>query len=103
MIDRPPAVLTEIRSLLDTPAAAGRPSRAVVEDMLTSGYAYALDLEGQCLRIQRRLREVVRSTEASSVRARADEAATLERLLGEADRELASVRALLSTLRAQAL
>ncbi len=103
MIDRPPAVLTEIRSLLETPAAAGLPSRAVVEYMLTSGYAYALDLEGQSLRIERRLREVVRSTDGASARARADEAAALERLLAEADRELISVRALLSTLRAQAL
>lgn len=98
----PPAVLTEIRSLLDTPAA-GRPSRGAVEEMLTNGYAYALDLEGQRLRIERRLREVMRSTDASSARARAEEAAALERLLTEAERELASVRALLSTLRAQAL
>lgn len=98
----PPAVLTEIRSLLDMPAD-GRPARGVVEEMLTNGYAYALDLEGQRLRIERRLREVMRSTEASSARARADEAAALERLLTEAERELASVRALLSTLRAQAL
>jgi hypothetical protein len=96
-------VLTEIRSLLETPAAAGRPSRAVVEHMLTNGYAYALDLEGQSLRIARRLREVVRSTDTGSARARANEAAALERLLAEADRELVSVRALLSTLRAQAL
>lgn len=98
LADSPPAVLTEIRSLLDLPAA-GRPPRAAVEEMLTSGYAYALGLEGQSLRIQRRLREVVRSTEASSARSRAEEAAALERLLGEADRELASVRGLLSTLR----
>lgn len=94
--------MTEIRSLLDLPAA-GRPSRFAVEEMLTSGCAYALDLERQRLRIERRLRELVRSTDASSARARADEAATLERLLGEAEGELASVRALLSALRTQAL
>lgn len=71
--------------------------------MLTSGYAYALDLEGQRLRLERRLREVVRSTGAPGAQSRADEAAALERLLAEAERELASVRELLSTLRAQAL
>lgn len=103
MTERPPAVLTEIRSLLDMPAAAGWPSRAVVEHMLTSGYAYALDLEGQRLRIERRLRELLRSRDAASAHARAEEAATLERLLTETDRDLANVRALLSSLRAQAL
>lgn len=102
MFDRPPAVLTEIRSLLDTPAEAGRPSRAVVEDMLTTGYAYALDLEAQRLRIERRLREVVRSTEQSSARARADEALELARLLADADQDLAGLRAMLSSLRTQA-
>jgi hypothetical protein len=96
-------VLTEIRSLLDTPAAAALASRDAVEDLLTNGYAYALDLEGQRLRIEGRLREVVRSREPTGARARADEVAALERLLAEAERELASVRALLSSLRAQAL
>lgn len=95
--------MTEIRSLLDTPAAGGRPSRGAVEEMLTSGYAYALDLEGQRLRLERRLREVLRSPGPPGARARADEAAALERLLADVERELANVRELLSTLRAQAL
>ncbi len=101
--DRFPAVLTEIRSLLDTPADAGVPSRAAIEDLLTSGYAYALDLERQRLRIERRLRELVRQTDAVDARARTEEAAELARLLAEAEGELVSVRTLLSTLRAQAL
>ena len=44
---RLPGVLTEIRSLLDAPARAEQPPRAVVEDTLTNGYAYALALEGE--------------------------------------------------------
>jgi hypothetical protein len=84
-----PAVLTEVRSLLDAAAGDERPPRAVVEHTLTNGYAYVLDL--------------VRTAGAATARARADETLELTRLLGEAARELASVRALLSTLRAQAL
>lgn len=97
------AVLTEVRSLLDATARAELPPRAVVEDTLTDGYAYALDLERERLRIERRLRELVRSTDEGTARARADETVALTRLLADADGELASVRALLSTLRAQAL
>ena len=98
-----PGVLTDVRSLLDATAGAERPSRAVVENTLTDGYAYALDLERERLRIERRLRELMRSGGCAGAGARAEEAAELARLLAEADRELASVRALLSTLRAQAL
>jgi hypothetical protein len=96
---RLPSVLTEIRSLLA--AQAERPSRAVVEDTLTSGYAYALALEGERLRIERRLRELVRAD--GEPRARSAEVSRLVGLLAHADQELAGLRALLSNLRAQAL
>lgn len=96
-------MLTEIRSLLDVPADAGQPPRVVVEDTLTSGYAYALALEGERLRIERRLRELLRSDASPNARARLEEIAELTRLLAVADGELAGVRALLSSLRAQAL
>jgi len=98
-----PAVLTEVRTLLDATARDGRPPRALVEDTLTNGYAYALDLERERLRIERRLRELVRSTDGNTAHARAEEMLALTRVLAEADRELADVRTLLSTLRAQAL
>ena len=95
--DRLPAVLTEIRSLLDVPADASLPPRAVLEDTLTSGYAYALALEGERLRIERRLHELLRSVgEAPS-----GEVSELTGQLADADRELADVRALLSEFREQ--
>ena len=103
MDDRLPGVLTEIRSLLDAPAEAARPSRATVEETLTNGYAYALALEGERLRIERRLRTLLRSEAGPDARTRMEEIAELTRLLAGADRELASVRALLSSLRRQAL
>ena len=91
--------MAEIRSLLDLPAGAELPPRADLEDTLTSGYAYALGLEQERLRIERALRAVVRSSE----RPDQDEVGALSRRLARADQELAGVRALLSTLRAQAL
>jgi hypothetical protein len=91
--------MAEIRSLLDLPSGAELPPRADVEDTLTSGYAYALGLERDRLRIERSLRALVRSAERPDQR----ELTTLSRSLAEADQELAGVRALLSTLRAQAL
>ena len=92
-----------IRSLLDAPAEAGQPPRAVVEDTLTNGYAYALSLEGERLRIERQLRALLRS-EGGCERARPDGGGRgTTRLLADADRELAGIRALLATLRHQAL
>jgi len=94
---RLPAVLTEIRSLLDLPEGAELPPRASLEDTLTSGYAYALGLEQERARLERRLSALLRSAgEASS-----SELSALTGQLDDAERELADVRALLSELREQ--
>lgn len=98
MADSLPLLETEIRSLLDQPPGAGGPSRDTVEHTLTTGYAHALRLDAERLRVERRLREVVRS-EALDTAARDDAVLELTRV----DRELARLRALLSTLREQAL
>jgi hypothetical protein len=100
---RLPGVLTEIRFLLDAPASAEQPPRDVVEDTLTNGYAYALALEGERLRIERRLRALLRAEPGLSARVRMEEIAELSRLLAAAEGELAGLRSLLSSLRAQAL
>jgi hypothetical protein len=91
--------MAEVRSLLDLPAGAELPPRAHVEDTLTSGYAYALGLEGKRLRIERSLRSLLRA----GARPDPDEIADLSGRLAAADQELAGVRALLASLRAQAL
>ena len=91
--------MAEIRSLLDLPAGAELPPRADVEDTLTSGYAYALVLERNRLRIERELRAIVRSRGRADQRSVSDLAGRLD----AADQELAGVRELLSTLRTQAL
>ena len=91
--------MAEIRSLLDLPAGAELPPRASVEDTLTSGYAYVLGLERDRLRIERELRALVRSSD----RPGKNELADLSGRLAHADQELAAVRAMLASLRAQAL
>ena len=91
--------MAEIRSLLVLPAGAELPPRASVEDTLTSGYAYVLGLEGDRLQIERALRACLRSDD----RPDPDELAELSGRLAQADQELAAVRAMLASLRAQAL
>ena len=98
MADSLPLLETEIRSLLDQPPGARRPPRDTVEHTLTTGYAYALRLDAERLRVQRRLRDVVRSAVPDTA-ARDDAVLELTRV----DRELTQLRALLSTLREQAL
>jgi hypothetical protein len=67
----------EIAELLETPEdGAGAPTLATLEKRLTDGYAEALQLEAERLRIERRL--------------------------GEVDAELARLRPLLRSLQARA-
>ena len=85
----------DIRALLDGPPA---PSLESLEDVLTTGYAHALGLEGQRLRIERNLREVVREPGPPS-RDRNRRIAGLTSELADANRDLERFRALLATLR----
>ena len=78
--------------------ADAEPSLADVEETLTQGYAKALALEAERLRIERRLGEVVRT-------ATADQAAEIRQLgtrLTSADGELHRLRTVLGTLRDRA-
>jgi hypothetical protein len=90
-----------IRTLLESPPRGeDAPSLDDIEDTLTAGYARALALEAERLRLERRLAEaaarmVERSSEESEV-------AELGRRLSAADGDLAKLRGLLSSLRARA-
>ncbi len=91
--------MAEIRSLLDLPAGTELPPRADVEDTLTSGYAYALVLERDRLRLERELRSLVRSNgRADQRKLRCSPAASTRQIRSSR----ASARCC-STLRAQAL
>jgi len=91
------SLIKDIHSLL-----AQDPTRtqlAYVEDVLTSGYAHALALEALQLRLERQLYRLACEREASDDPA---EAAELTERLGEVERELAHLRAVLVTLRDRA-
>ncbi len=93
-----PTVLTEIRSLLDKPSDGERASRNLAEKTLTDGYAHALALGGERLRVEERLRSAVRAPKSDRA-----QIAELTGVLDELDRELTGLRRLLAALRAHAL
>ncbi len=102
-IDADTALLTELESLLASPAEDDEPSLAHLEDTLTAGYARALALEAERMRLERRLGEL-----ASAVAAGAEERPThgelvaLGRDLSEADASLGKLRELLASVRIRA-
>lgn len=89
----------EIVELLNLPAS-GRdaPTLARLEDILTEGYAAALALEAERLRVQRRLGEIVRAADPAASAGLAQELAALSERLTSAERELVRLRGLLGTL-----
>jgi ABC-type phosphate transport system auxiliary subunit len=89
----------EIAELLRLPEnGAGAPSLAAIESTLTDGYAEALALEAERLRIERRLGEVARDAGDVSAHSVAAELAELTERLDSADGELTRLRALLRNL-----
>ena len=70
------------------------PGLAVLEETLTEGYAEALALDAERLRLERRIGEVAREARADS----GGELTSLGRRLTLTDGELARLRALLATL-----
>jgi uncharacterized protein involved in exopolysaccharide biosynthesis len=85
-----PHMTRQIEDLLK----AHDPTLANVEDTLTEGYARALALEAERLRIERRLGDVARGATGDEVK----ELRLLGSRLRSADGEIAQLRALLGTL-----
>ncbi len=81
-----------IRRLLERDDADGETATDDVEHTLTDGYARALGLDGERLRIEQRIRELAGSDE------RMGEARILKARLALVDEELAQLRALLAAL-----
>ena len=86
-----PPLIDRVRALLDWSAKDPRgPKIEELEHTLTDGYAAALALEGECLRIGKRIGELrVDGSESTQLRGR----------LRETEEELARLRDLLSVLR----
>jgi hypothetical protein len=84
-----------IRSLLEQGADPSVPVLTELEHTLTDGYAEALRLEGERLRLERRIGELAHGVNG---REQADELRDLAERLRSADEDLASLRGLLQLL-----
>ena len=86
-----PPLVDRVRALLDSSSKDPRgPKIEELEHTLTDGYAAALALEGECLRIGKQIGELrVDGSESTQLRGR----------LRETEKELARLRDLLSVLR----
>jgi hypothetical protein len=94
------AVTERIILLLDRIERGDYPDRAYLEKTLTDGYACALALDAECDRIERRLAERAAALSATSGEDDTRQLSALARLLVRRRRELASLRGLVSHLRA---
>jgi hypothetical protein len=89
----------EIVELLGLPECGeDSPSLGRIEDTLTDGYARALALDGERLRIERRVAEIAREANAARRDELARELSDLSARLAIADRELVRLRILLGSL-----
>ncbi|HZC30356.1 MAG TPA: hypothetical protein VE261_02490 [Gaiellaceae bacterium] len=94
------SVQREIEALLVAPSSGeDAPTLARVEETLTEGYAEALVLEAERLRLERRLSEAARDSEGAGV---GEELRELGTRLRSADGELVKLRALLGSLHERA-
>jgi chromosome segregation ATPase len=93
-------VIDKIRSLLATPNSAEPTSfLELVDSTLTEGYAHALQLEAERGRIERRIGELIAALPSETSELRASELAELSERLTSANESIASLRALLDSLR----
>jgi hypothetical protein len=92
-------VLEQITELLSLPeSGAGAPTLARVENTLTEGYAQALALEAERLRLERRIGALAREVNGGDASLVAERLATISERLTDADGELTRLRALLAKL-----
>jgi hypothetical protein len=90
----------EIRMLLEQPISAPEQSLKRLEDTLTEGYARALALDAERLRIERQIGEL--GADVSRGTRQGGEIETLAARLSDASGRLAGLRSLLASLRQRA-
>ena len=101
--DAIPALLEQIDELLsDSPAAEERATLARLERTLTDGYAYALALEAERWRLERRLSEIAGELDDGNQELKTEELALLARRITSNNDVLAGLRNTLTRLRARA-
>ena len=91
-------LVQRIRALLDASAAGTGFPREEVEPTLTEGYARALELEGECLRLEQRIDRLTRAVAEGEDVASGTLSAVLQRL-NDTEQQAEDLRALLVPLR----
>ena len=94
------AITDRIHVLLARIERGDYPDQDRLEDTLTDGYAWALSLDAECDRLERRISDHAAQLSADSSVEQARELSALVRLLGRRRRELNALRDLLALLRA---
>lgn len=94
------SITDRIQSLLARLERGDYPDRAALEDTLTDGYAWALALDAECDRLERRISDRAAGLGTDGTADQARELSTLARLLSRRRRELEGLRDLLALLRA---
>jgi hypothetical protein len=89
-------LVDRITALVSEPASGSPERLRAVEHTLTDGYAHALLLEGETLKLEREIGSMVAQNEADE---RAERLTSLANRLAATERELNRLRALLAELR----
>jgi ABC-type phosphate transport system auxiliary subunit len=98
-----PALLEQIDELLAAPTSADEPAAlARLERALTDGYAHALSLEAERLRLERRMTELAGELHDGNQEQKAEELVQVSRRISQAGGEIDHLRGTLSQLRARA-
>jgi hypothetical protein len=91
-------LLDRIQALIDAFAAGGGPARDAVEPTLTEGYARALALDAECLRLEQRIDRLAQEV-ADGREIPTGKLAALLQQLHATEQESVDLRALLAPLR----
>jgi len=97
-----PDLFEQIDELLDEPASPEPAKLARLERTLTDGYAHALSLEEEQLRLQRRMTELAGELRDGNQEQKAEELVQVSRRMSGARNELERLRATLTQLRTRA-
>jgi ABC-type phosphate transport system auxiliary subunit len=98
-----PALLEQIDELLTSTASAEPATLARLERTLTDGYAHALSLEAERLRLERRMSELAGELHDGNREQKAKELVQVSRRISRAGAEIDRLRSRLSQLRARAM
>jgi ABC-type phosphate transport system auxiliary subunit len=97
-----PALLEQIDELLTSTASNEPVTLARLERTLTDGYAHALSLEAERLRLERRMSELAGELHDGNREQKAKELVQVSRRITRAGAEIERLRGTLSVLRARA-